>query len=88
MKTELDSIRTVDELNELYFQQTKDDTQTPFVFIYASDYMGIKFFEEMVWDNQDNNVKYFDGIYREETIKECVIRNVKEFQKKIKKVNL
>jgi hypothetical protein len=88
MKTELDAIRAVDELNEEYFQQTNDESNAPYGFHYYSVDMGITFFDQTVWDNVDNNVKYQDGIYREETIKECVIRNVRKFQKKIKLVKL
>lgn len=84
-----EAIACVEELNDLYYEQTKDEERMPFEFIYTNYWMGIKYFDETVWDDQDNDVDQInidpyqefddpdpDPIY--EPILDCVKRRVKK----------
>lgn len=90
------AIEAVDELNRLYYDFTKDEERLPFTFVYASYWMGIKYFDDVVWDDTDNDVNTkeiedADGNHigeERESILDCVTRRVKDIHKIIRKFKI
>lgn len=75
-----EAMATVSFMNSRFYDKTHDDTRLPFEFVYADYWMGIKYNNEIVWDNQDWDVNSYeiDGEEVEDSIQECVINRVAE----------
>jgi hypothetical protein len=87
------AIDAVDELNSLYYDCTKDEERLPFSFVYASYWMGIKYNDEVVWDDCDmavNSTEITDEVGNYigedyETILDCITCRVKDIHKIVRK---
>jgi hypothetical protein len=81
----------VDELNNLYYDQTLDEEKVPFDFLYATHYMCIKYNDEIIWDNQDMPADYADPEDDDcdvrEPILDCVRKRVRHIHEIIRKFN-
>lgn len=83
-----EAIDVVDTLNDLWYEQTKDENTLPFTLVYATGWKGIKFMDEVVWDDQDNDCDYIDrseDCELKESILTCTKRRTEEFLKMFKK---
>lgn len=77
-----EAMSVVSKFNDRYYHKTQDDTRLPFEFVYCDMWMGIKYNDEIVWDNQDYDVNSYeiDDEEFQDTIEECVINRVIEIQ--------
>jgi hypothetical protein len=74
-----EAAEVVDFLNEEWYDQTKDDECLPFELIYFTHCMGIKFMDQLMWDDQDYDREYIDDNDTYEPILTCVIRRTNKF---------
>jgi hypothetical protein len=92
-------IIVVDHFNGKWFELTKDEERLPFEYVYASHWQGIKFFDDIIWDDEDYDVEYknneaLEGFFdtdpepEYETIYECIERRVNAFTDLIRNFKL
>jgi hypothetical protein len=89
-----EACEVVDELNSLYFDQTEDENNVPFDFVYSTYWMGIKMFDVLLWDSEDYGAERIDNEDEEgddemyESLYSCVMRRATELSVKMHKFTL
>jgi hypothetical protein len=90
MKIEIEElIDVVDKLNEKIENVNTENYVTPFSFIYATYFYGIKYNEEFIWSSEDDERKYMDELDEYEDLYTFCIKEVLkicELNKKIYKL--